>query len=136
MSDNDTVIEALNSILKDQMTNAVQYMQFHFRILQEEGVFPSGIFRSLAVEEMQVIERIAGRVSLLGGYPPKQLNSYGIPENERDMLHEAIKNEEQLIKEIRNNAGPLEEADSDSYQMLEQVISEKENRLARLKELL
>lgn len=136
MSDKDTVIEALNSVLKDQMTNAVQYMQFYFRVLHEDGVFPSGTFKSLAEEEMKAIETIATRVTLLGGYPPKQLNSYGIPENERDMLHEAIKNEEQLIKEIRNNAGPLEEADAESYQMLEKLTSEKEDRLARLKELL
>jgi bacterioferritin (cytochrome b1) len=136
MTDKEAAIEALNLILKDQMTNAVQYMQFHFRILHEESLFPRGTFRALAVEEMLTIEALATRVTRLGGNPPKQLNSYGIPENERDMLHETIKNEEQLIKEIRNIAGSLEEADSESFRMLEKLILEKENRLTRLKELL
>ena len=133
---NETILASLNTILKDQMTYAVQYMQFHFRALLQNSQVPGGIFKSLAVSEMKAIEAIATRVILLGGYPPKQLDSYGVPENDRDMLHEVIKNEEQIIKAIKTIFKASEEVDPESRAVLEHLLHEKESRLQQLEELL
>ena len=128
MKTNEKVIEALNKLLKEELTAINQYM-VHAEMAEDWGYEVYGeVEEKTAIDEMKHAEKLIGRILFLGGRPiVSEMDKISIGkdlpsmlENDRALEQDAIDSYNAAIKVM------VEEKDNGSKQLLENILEEEE----------
>ena len=131
MKTNEKVIEALNKLLKEELTAINQYM-VHAEMAEDWGYEVYGaVEEKTAIDEMKHAEKLIGRILFLGGRPiVSEMDKISIGkdlpsmlENDRALEQDAIDSYNAAIKVM------VEEKDNGSKQLLENILEEEEGHI-------
>lgn len=131
MKTNEKVIEALNKLLKEELTAINQYM-VHAEMAEDWGYEVHGeVEEKTAIDEMKHAEKLIGRILFLGGRPiVSEMDKISIGkdlpsmlENDRALEQDAIDSYNAAIKVM------VEEKDNGSKQLLEVILEEEEGHI-------
>ncbi len=131
MKTNEKVIEALNKLLKEELTAINQYM-VHAEMAEDWGYEVYGeVEEKTAIDEMKHAEKLIGRILFLGGRPiVSEMDKISIGkdlpsmlENDRALEQDAIDSYNAAIKVM------VEEKDNGSKQLLEAILEEEEGHI-------
>lgn len=131
MKTNEKVIEALNNLLKEELTAINQYM-VHAEMAEDWGYEVYGeVEEKTAIDEMKHAEKLIGRILFLGGRPiVSEMDKISIGkdlpsmlENDRALEQDAIDSYNAAIKVM------VEEKDNGSKQLLENILEEEEGHI-------
>lgn len=131
MKTNEKVIEALNKLLKEELTAINQYM-VHAEMAEDWGYEVYGeVEENTAIDEMKHAEKLIGRILFLGGRPiVSEMDKISIGkdlpsmlENDRALEQDAIDSYNAAIKVM------VEEKDNGSKQLLEVILEEEEGHI-------
>lgn len=131
MKTNEKVIEALNKLLKEELTAINQYM-VHAEMAEDWGYEVYGeVEEKTAIDEMKHAEKLIGRILFLGGRPiVSEMDKISIGkdlpsmlENDRALEQDAIDSYNAAIKVM------VEEKDNGSKQLLEVILEEEEGHI-------
>lgn len=131
MKTNEKVIEALNKLLKEELTAINQYI-VHAEMAEDWGYEVYGeVEEKTAIDEMKHAEKLIGRILFLGGRPiVSEMDKISIGkdlpsmlENDRALEQDAIDSYNAAIKVM------VEEKDNGSKQLLENILEEEEGHI-------
>lgn len=131
MKTNEKVIEALNKLLKEELTAINQYI-VHAEMAEDWGYEVYGeVEEKTAIDEMKHAEKLISRILFLGGRPiVSEMDKISIGkdlpsmlENDRALEQDAIDSYNAAIKVM------VEEKDNGSKQLLENILEEEEGHI-------
>jgi bacterioferritin len=135
MKTTSPAIQALNSILRNELTAINQYF-LHARILENWGVIHLAQHEyKESIEEMKHADALVKRILLLDGLPNLQdLNKLMIGENVEEVIQSDAKLENNGIRDLREAIKTMEGCgDYGSRDLLTIILRDSENHLDYLK---
>ncbi len=121
-------IELLNKAVAEELAAVHQYMYFHFRCDDMGYDLVAGLFKRIAIVEMQHIERLAERILFLKGevemktaWPTQKIHDV------EGMLKKAVEMERQSVDDYNEWAKVCSEhSDSASKKLFEDLVDQEE----------
>ncbi len=121
------IIEALNKDISDELAAIIQYMQHHYMAEGMESPSIIELFKKTSIDEMKHAERLAERVSYLGGEPTTTLSKVKKGGNLKKMIKDDLDSEHEAIKRYKDHIKLCEDSnDPVTRLMLEQILADEE----------
>ncbi|HOL40071.1 MAG TPA: ferritin-like domain-containing protein [Dictyoglomaceae bacterium] len=120
--------ELLNEAIAGEIQVSIQYMWQHVLWKGTEHFAVKDELKNIAIEEMKHAEKIAERLSYLGGVPTTKPNPIFVGETLKEMLEQDVKDEENTInlyKKIIEKA--KSEGDITTAKIFEDILEEEED---------
>ena len=129
---NTDSIRLLNKGVADELQAVHQYMYFHFH-LDDQGFKPlAQLFKSIAVQEMVHVERLAERILFLKG--DVEMDLVGVVEKTREpevILEKARMMEQEAVKTYNEAVlACAANSDSASKNIFERLVNDEEGHLS------
>jgi len=121
------LLELLNQAIARELQVSIQYMWQHVLWKGVKGYAVKDVFKQTAITEMKHAEKIAERLTYLGGIPTTNTHPIKVGENLKEMLEQDVKDEEEAIslyKKIIEKA--KEEGDIVTAKMFEDILEDEE----------
>ncbi|HOJ93521.1 MAG TPA: ferritin-like domain-containing protein, partial [Dictyoglomaceae bacterium] len=118
----------LNEAIAGEIQVSIQYMWQHVLWKGTEHFAVKDELKNIAIEEMKHAEKIAERLSYLGGVPTTKPNPIFVGETLKEMLEQDVKDEENTInlyKKIIEKA--KSEGDITTAKIFEDILEEEED---------
>lgn len=125
MSSRKEILRLLNEALKDELGAIFQYMWHHFHGKGIESPAIRGLFKEAALDEMRHAERLAERITTLGGDPTHQPGSIKFGGDLRKMMRDDLAGEEEAIKFYRKAAQRCDD-DPTTRRLFEHILEDEE----------
>jgi bacterioferritin (cytochrome b1) len=132
------VVRDLNKALPLQYRSALAFAVAAGTLTGADGVALSGLLRGWAADELLDVERVAGRISVLGGEPVRTVGSLEAPKTTKASL-KALASLQQEAIDAFAAAIPAGADDSEgeaTEHLLEHVINRKRDVLEKLERAL
>ncbi|HOP95692.1 MAG TPA: ferritin-like domain-containing protein [Dictyoglomaceae bacterium] len=118
----------LNEAIAGEIQVSIQYMWQHVLWKGTEHFAVKDELKNIAIEEMKHAEKIAERLSYLGGVPTTKPNPIFVGETLKEMLEQDVKDEEttiNLYKKIIEKA--KSEGDITTAKIFEDILEDEED---------
>lgn len=132
--DKGLIIDMLNKNRANELIAILQYMNHYYRVTGKDFLALRSLFRELSLVEMQHAEKLAERITVLGGDPIskteaiKQNTDLNVIEGEDmlDMVEANLKYERIAIDDYITNIRKIGDADPVTRKMLEDILEQEE----------
>lgn len=129
------VISLLNHARVLELVSIAQYMNHYYRVKGDTFEEAQQIFRNAAIMEMRHAEKLAERITLLGGDPISDLNKvlaeYGkplsFPEDVNEMVKADLALEHMAIEEYTKAIAEVENTDPITRRLFEEILEVEED---------
>ena len=136
MKGDPKVIELLNEALKEELTAINQYW-LHYRMLDNWGVHRLAQFeRSVSIDEMKHVDKLAERILFLDGLPNFQLlGRLHIGENVEEILKADLELELEAVGQLKGAIGHCESVkDYVSRDLFSEILENEEEHVDTLEQ--
>lgn len=132
------VVRDLNKALPLQYRSALAFAVAAGTLTGVEGVALAGLLRQAAADELRDVERVAGRISALGGEPVVTVGSLDAPKTTKPMLKALARLQQEAIDAFAAAipAGADDSEGEATEHLLEHVINRKRDVLELLERAL
>lgn len=131
------IIDILNIDRAHELANIIQYMGHHYEARGLESMSVKGFFKESAINEMTHAERLAERVSALGGIPVQKPTPVKRGGTLEEMLRDDLAVERAAIERYREHIRICaEEGDTTTRRLLEELLEDEEGHADTIEQLL
>ena len=128
--------DLLNEAISRELQVSIQYMWQHVLWKGVKGFAAKDAFKEIAISEMKHAEKIAERLSYLGGTPTTKPAPIHVGGTLKEMLEQDIKDEEEAIKFYRKIIEKARnEGDIVTAKMFEDILEDEEGHHDTFKSL-
>jgi len=123
----EKLLEMLNEAIARELQVSIQYMWHHVMATGMRSPAVRDRLRMIAIQEMTHAERIAERLSYLGGVPTTKPAPIALGGSLREMLQADLKAEEEAIEFYRRIIKQaIEEEDYTTKRLFEEILGDEE----------
>lgn len=130
----DEVIKILNHARAQELVAITQYMNHHYRVKGDTFAEAAEIFKNIALVEMRHAEKLADRITLLGGEPVASYSDVmkhmevpiATPNEVNEMMMADLALERHAIELYTGNVAQLADVDPVSRRLFEELLSSEE----------
>ncbi len=120
------ITEALNQAIAAELTAITQYMWHHVMVVGLEAPAVSDAFRKSSIEEMKHAEKLAERLSYLGGVPTTKPGEIKVGGDLKKMIQDDYKLEKDAIVMYKKFV-KLCADDPTSRRLFEEILEDEED---------
>ncbi|HDZ86709.1 hypothetical protein LCGC14_0553230 [marine sediment metagenome] len=128
------IIEMLNKNRANELIAILQYMNHYYTVTGQDFLALRGLFRELGIVEMQHAEKIAERISVLGGQPISKTEAIqhftDLSVNEADtmegMINANLDYEQLAINDYTDHIKKIADNDPVTRNLLEDILGQEE----------
>ncbi len=132
--DKQNIIDMLNKNRANELIAILQYMNHYYRVTGQDFLSLRNLFKELGIVEMQHAEKLAERISTLGGQPISKTQAISqftdLTVNEADNMHEMIDAnldyEQRAINDYSEHIQMIGDNDPVTRNMLEDILGQEE----------
>ena len=130
------IIELLQIDLADELAAITQYMYHHVMVAGQQAPAITGLFRSAAMDEMKHAEKLAERISELGGVPTAKPSKIKIGGDWERMVREDLAGEEHAIEVYHKQLKMIGGADVVTHRLIEDILIDENGHAEQWKTVL